>query len=347
MQASKLRSLSGFNLAFLVGIFWLFPVKDSDAASWDCAKSSTVVEIAICADPVLSAADEAMAELYKKAVLKSGKVKLDQIKWLRESRNSCKSAAHNAKGINSCLQSSYASRTALLEIVLDENYIAEAEDVSVDEGAGSDSRSVVQKTGGADEQLPSPVIYQTMFDCAKATEIEALICADETLAAADVALGSLVSKRVGAGTSTTADQFNWLNNVRNRCKTADCLAEVYQQRIDTLERSATQSVEQVPELPDVNSKSVPQGVDRMVDPPAPSLPLTWWQKIKFLFFAIFTVPLSWIIGGRIGNLFQADIIVASSGYGLAEERVKNYLYPYIGNGIGVLVGLIAARALAI
>lgn len=60
----------------------------ASAASFDCAKASTLVENAICANPELSRRDEALASLYQAALKQDPAIRADQLNWLRE-RNRC------------------------------------------------------------------------------------------------------------------------------------------------------------------------------------------------------------------------------------------------------------------
>jgi uncharacterized protein YecT (DUF1311 family) len=55
------------------------------AASFDCAKASTAIEKAICADPALSKADEQLAEAFASATgatLRPSSLRAEQLKWL-------------------------------------------------------------------------------------------------------------------------------------------------------------------------------------------------------------------------------------------------------------------------
>ncbi len=84
-----------------------------EAASFDCAKSTTKVEKLICEDRQLSYQDEKLNLIYRAALNKSQKtddLRQGQRKWLSE-RDLC-------QGIN-CLQQSYASRISELALSLD------------------------------------------------------------------------------------------------------------------------------------------------------------------------------------------------------------------------------------
>ena len=79
------------------------------AASFDCAKSVSEVEIAICADNNLSLADDTLSELYERlAWLNSGnktalqQLNAEQKEWLQKQRNACND--------NPCIVSAYDRR---------------------------------------------------------------------------------------------------------------------------------------------------------------------------------------------------------------------------------------------
>jgi len=58
------------------------------AASFDCAKASTLIENAVCTNPELSRKDETLARLYQSALKQNPSIRSDQVNWLRE-RNRC------------------------------------------------------------------------------------------------------------------------------------------------------------------------------------------------------------------------------------------------------------------
>lgn len=58
------------------------------AASFDCAKASTLIENAVCTNPELSRKDEVLGRLYQSALKQDPSVRSEQISWLRE-RNRC------------------------------------------------------------------------------------------------------------------------------------------------------------------------------------------------------------------------------------------------------------------
>ena len=80
------------------------------AASFDCRKAQTTVEKMICASNVLQILDLKLYEAYSRALRLSAKtnnVRADQLAWLRESRNECKT--------KECVENAYKARIATLE----------------------------------------------------------------------------------------------------------------------------------------------------------------------------------------------------------------------------------------
>ncbi len=81
------------------------------AASFDCTKSKTAQEKAICATPDLSAADDQMAAAYK-AWLAAAQpdwaagIRQDQLVWLRTRDTNCL-ATESSADLDSCLSNVY------------------------------------------------------------------------------------------------------------------------------------------------------------------------------------------------------------------------------------------------
>ncbi len=78
------------------------------------------------------------------------------------------------------------------------------------------------------------------FNCAKAsTNVEKMICADQTLSDADSVIADLY-KEVLASTGSPGqikqEQRQWMTKVRNACKTPDCLAKAYDMQYNKLQR---------------------------------------------------------------------------------------------------------------
>jgi uncharacterized protein len=80
-----------------------------NAASFDCAKASTLVEKAICSESQLSDLDDSLQQSYKKAMASThdaAALKSDQRAWLTNVRNKCPDSA--------CLKRVYTERVASL-----------------------------------------------------------------------------------------------------------------------------------------------------------------------------------------------------------------------------------------
>lgn len=86
-------------------LFFVFSV-EAVAASFDCAKSLTAVEQAICSDANLSYLDEELNKIYKSVHTGQPDVAISQKKWLLHSRNRC--------GSTVCLDSAYKKRISEL-----------------------------------------------------------------------------------------------------------------------------------------------------------------------------------------------------------------------------------------
>ncbi|HUH86249.1 MAG TPA: hypothetical protein VLX85_16695 [Stellaceae bacterium] len=93
-------------------LFYLLGAADAAAASFDCAKAATSVEKAICDDPVLSKADERLAETFATALeetLDPQSLRAEERQWLL-SRNKIKDM--------SALGGAYDDRIAALETTI-------------------------------------------------------------------------------------------------------------------------------------------------------------------------------------------------------------------------------------
>jgi len=74
LQRSLIETIPGFNDGrkmkkqfLLISLLLAFGAQCAMAASWDCSKAKSYSEKLICSDPVLSKADEGLAELYAEA----------------------------------------------------------------------------------------------------------------------------------------------------------------------------------------------------------------------------------------------------------------------------------------
>ncbi len=77
-------------LPFLLFVALLLPLPFANAASFDCAKATTLVEKAICADPQLSDRDDALMAAYQHALVEASdanRIKAEQRSWLKSVRN--------------------------------------------------------------------------------------------------------------------------------------------------------------------------------------------------------------------------------------------------------------------
>ena len=71
-----------------------------------------------------------------------------------------------------------------------------------------------------------------VWSCAQAkTAVERLICANPDLRAQDTRMGALYAEAQARGQSPERMQSDWLINQRNACESADCLRDVYADRI--------------------------------------------------------------------------------------------------------------------
>jgi len=114
MIMNKIKS----KIVYIV-LLTLVTFQSSYGASFDCKKASTLVEQAICSDPMLSSLDEDLALSYKKALKNSSDnniLRTAQRSWIKSKRNPCKNIA--------CLKQAYASRISELNKTNDNDYTA-------------------------------------------------------------------------------------------------------------------------------------------------------------------------------------------------------------------------------
>ena len=93
----------------LLMLLLLCQLVTAPAASFDCAKATTLVEKAICADSELSARDVALMAAYKHALVEASdanRLKAEQRAWLKNVRNKCLDVT--------CLFTAYDQRIAAL-----------------------------------------------------------------------------------------------------------------------------------------------------------------------------------------------------------------------------------------
>jgi hypothetical protein len=123
-------------------------------------------------------------------------------------------------------------------------------DASTEGPAGSNLEETYQSDHSVEAR---PVPIKPSFNCAiTGLPAERLICGSSELAALDLELAETYSgalgraktydRKYGPPSSQVAyitlvqDQNSWLRNSRNRCQSADCIFEVYQNRLDYLRR---------------------------------------------------------------------------------------------------------------
>jgi len=104
-----------FKINFL---FILFFSASASAASFDCNKAETDIEIQICSSETLNLLDEKMAVVYKKAkaISSDGLLIKEQRDWMKE-RNTCSSL----ENIEGCLVASYEDRIKFLQDFIDQD----------------------------------------------------------------------------------------------------------------------------------------------------------------------------------------------------------------------------------
>ena len=97
------------------------------------------------------------------------------------------------------------------------------------------------------------------FDCQKArTNIEISICTDQTISLADEEMAALYRRVQLIDQSAQANQKIWIDNVRNRCTSDDCLAQAYLDRISYFEKLIDNSQKFSPPLNDFGGINQPQ-----------------------------------------------------------------------------------------
>jgi uncharacterized protein len=86
--------------------------------------------------------------------------------------------------------------------------------------------------------VPSLVLGAS-FDCRKAgSEVEKLICADQSLSQLDETLSKIYRKAMRSASdpeSLKLEQTKWLREERDRCADKSCLEKVYHNRLAALE----------------------------------------------------------------------------------------------------------------
>jgi len=110
--------------AALLALIATSPALAQGGASFDCAKTSSAIERAICKNPELARADREMAAIYSALAAKlTGPAKdhlaKDQVRWVGNRNRAC---SGDAAAITDCLKVRYAARTGNLKVLADGVY---------------------------------------------------------------------------------------------------------------------------------------------------------------------------------------------------------------------------------
>lgn len=100
----------------IFAVTFLFFTANANAASFDCAKASTLVEQTICSNTKLSELDDSLTQIYKRAIASgpnASLVKSEQRTWLTNVRNKCATVA--------CLTQAYFERQKELNALSGKN----------------------------------------------------------------------------------------------------------------------------------------------------------------------------------------------------------------------------------
>ena len=136
----------------------------AQAASFDCAKASTLIENAICASPELSRKDEALGRLYQSALKQNPAVRTEQVNWLRD-RNRCIDER--------CLNSAYDRRIDELRVLSSANTsgAAPSEKLATENKAASSPSARVERKAGDPIQAARELQMPGVSRCIAATVI--------------------------------------------------------------------------------------------------------------------------------------------------------------------------------
>lgn len=96
----------------ILALAFLFAAQ-AQAASFDCNKATTSIELSICASSELSKLDDDMFQTYTKAYAINSEVKLSQRTWLKNTQQ-CK----DANSIENCIKNSYLTRLDVLSSLI-------------------------------------------------------------------------------------------------------------------------------------------------------------------------------------------------------------------------------------
>lgn len=200
-----------------MGLVLLSSCESLGAAPYDCETAASAVELAICGDETLIAADKEMTFLYERVRLVDPELEAQQAAWVTGVRDAC--------GDMRCLAKVYLERIDELEGQTGALDISRSESVPTEKTQDRDSYTLATRS------------FSPSFDCLQArTLVEALICGDETLSAADQEMARLFTQLAQDQPEVRIEQARWLAAVRNACEDKRCLSASYLQRISDLER---------------------------------------------------------------------------------------------------------------
>lgn len=232
----------------------------STAASFDCESASTAIEVGICGDETLSAADEEMARKCHELLPRWPTLPEEQAAWLRDVRNVCDDSE--------CLSKVYLDRIS----ALDEQLAAVANPaVSAQETSAGNSVAVGGSTCGPNESA----------------RWKQLLCLDSTLMAAEGELAGQLHKVGIRHPEVYQTQVEWERDVRDACNDTECLSSAYLQRIATLE-TYEQQVQPAATDDDIQSSPrPPNALDRFIERAGwHNIIIGVWVFVGFIFFIL-------------------------------------------------------------
>jgi len=310
---------------FLLALSW-HPV--ATAANIDCSKADNPVEIFICGDSTLMAADQQSNKLNAQLSGSDPSADADQLAWAQQIRNSCASTCSGDDCLSTCLSKAYMDRIDTLE-----GRIHAASEHAAAEAAKASSQPV-----------KAPATFRTSFNCDQAsTDVETLICHSDTLAAADLELEKIVKSKIASDPSFRASQADWLKSTRDQCQTEECLSAAYQARIEALEPPpvATQPTDTF-----VASEGFPDHVEKIENVTGFDK-FNGWQQTAVIILSILFFPIGWFVGYKFGKLGQPNVVFGQAGADLAGKRLGIAVIPFffglIGGGVGVGIAFYVVR----
>lgn len=217
---SKFMKSRGKPVALVVMVAALLPLAllnahSVGAASFDCTEAATAVEKMICGNPELSKLDDELGNIYTAAraqATDAEAIRIQQRDWLHDKRDACPDLA--------CLKSAYALRIGVLERA---------------------SWPVAGRGVPRAHRLPADI---ASINCHKKTSgVEHMVCAGEVpdidhrlekLLDFDQRLEEFFAYALRYAPNPEAlisEQRAWMRDVRDACRTQDCLGAAYQTRL--------------------------------------------------------------------------------------------------------------------